>query len=93
METVYSKVKVVAQSDFSTTYRKVNSSIVLKGAMNSFNVMFPLARMFPVAVIHTHPSPSNLGGMMRSPKIRRKRGCEFFVKIWIDKKRAFTKKK
>ena len=34
------------------TYRKVNSSIVSKGLMNSFKEMFLLARMFPIAVIH-----------------------------------------
>ena len=33
-------------------YQKVNSSIVSKGAMNSFKEMFPLARMFPLAVMH-----------------------------------------
>ena len=32
-------------------YRKVNSSIVSEGAMNSFKEMFPLA------VIRTHPHP------------------------------------
>ena len=30
-----------------TTYQKVNSSIVTKGAMNSFKKMFPLAIMHP----------------------------------------------
>ena len=34
------------------TYQKVDSSIVLKGAMNSFNEMFSLVRMFPLAVMH-----------------------------------------
>ena len=33
------------------TYQMINSSIVSKGAMNSFNEMFPLARMFPLAVM------------------------------------------
>ena len=33
-------------------YQKVNSSIVSKGAMKSFNERFPLARMFPLAVMH-----------------------------------------
>ena len=37
-------------------YQKINSSIVSEGAMNNFKEMFPLARMFPPAVIHT-PSP------------------------------------
>ena len=36
----------------ATTYQKINSYIVSKGAMNSFKEMFPLARMFPVAVMH-----------------------------------------
>ena len=31
------------------------SSIVSKGAMNSFKEMFPLVRMFPLAVKHTPP--------------------------------------
>ena len=34
------------------TYQKVSSSIVSKSAMNSFNEMFQLARMFPLAKIH-----------------------------------------
>ena len=33
-------------------YQKVNSSIVPQGTMNSFKEMFPLARMFPLAVMH-----------------------------------------
>ena len=33
-------------------YQKVNSSIVSKGAMNSFKEIFPLVRMFPLAVTH-----------------------------------------
>ena len=37
----------------ATLYQKVNSSIVSKGAMNSFNKIFPLATMFPLAVMHT----------------------------------------
>ena len=36
----------------ATTYQMVNSSVVSKGAMNSSNEMFPLARMFPLAVMH-----------------------------------------
>ena len=36
----------------AAAYQKVNSSIVSKGDMNSFNEIFPLARMFPLAVIH-----------------------------------------
>ena len=39
-------------SSAATTYQNINSSIVSKGAMNSFNEIFPLARMFPLAVIH-----------------------------------------
>ena len=34
-----------------TTHQELNSSIIFKGAMN-FKKMFPLARMFPLAVIH-----------------------------------------
>ena len=34
------------------THHKVNSSIVSKGAMNSYDEMFPLAKMFSLAVIH-----------------------------------------
>ena len=49
METSYNCAKWCS----STTYQKVNSSIVSKGAMNSFNEMFPLARVFPLAVMHT----------------------------------------
>ena len=36
----------------TTTYQKVKSSTVSKGARNSFKEMFPLARMFPLAVMH-----------------------------------------
>ena len=36
--------------------QKFNNPIVSKGAMNSFKDMFPLARMFLLAVMHT-PSP------------------------------------
>ena len=36
----------------SHNYQKVNSSIVSKGVMNSFNEMFPLARMFPQVVMN-----------------------------------------
>ena len=36
----------------ATMYQKVSSCIVYKGAMNSFNEMLPLARMFPLAVMH-----------------------------------------
>ena len=57
METVYSKLKVGTSYNCSkwcspTTYQKVNSSFVSKGPMNSFNKMFPLARIFPLAVMH-----------------------------------------
>ena len=38
------------------TYQKVNSFILSKSAMNSFKEMFPLSRMFPLAVMHTNPS-------------------------------------
>ena len=48
METSYNCAKWCS----ATTYQKVNSSIVSKGAMNNFNEMFPLARMFPLAVMH-----------------------------------------
>ena len=37
----------------ATTYQKLNSSVVSKGAMKSFNEMFPLVRIiFPLAVMH-----------------------------------------
>ena len=43
------------------TYQKVNSSMVSKSAMNCFNEMFSLARMFLLAIMHTpciaYPSP------------------------------------
>ena len=32
--------------------QKVNGSVVSKGAMNSFQEMFALVRMFPLAVMH-----------------------------------------
>ena len=35
----------------ATTYQKINSSIVSKGALISFKEMFPLDRMFPLAVM------------------------------------------
>ena len=37
----------------SNTYQNVYSSIVSKGTMNSFNDKIPLARTFPLAVMHT----------------------------------------
>ena len=38
------------------TYQNFITSIVSKSAMNSFNEMFPLTRMFQVALMHTpHP--------------------------------------
>ena len=58
METVYSKLKVgnllylrkvMLSHD---AYQKVNTSIVFRGAMNNFNEMFPLAKIFPLAVMH-----------------------------------------
>ena len=42
----------------ATAYHKVNSSIVSKGAMNSVKEMFPLARMFLLAVMHTSSCPA-----------------------------------
>ena len=48
METSYNCAKWCS----ATTYQKVTSSIVSKDAMNSFNEMFPLARMFPLALMH-----------------------------------------
>ena len=50
---------------FNMTFQKAfNSCIVSKGAVNSFKEMFPLARMFPVAVMHrkagTHLPPQCL---------------------------------
>ena len=47
METSYNCAKWCS----ATTYQKVNSSIVSKGAMNSFNEMFPQA-MFPLVAMH-----------------------------------------
>ena len=48
METSYNCTKWCS----ATMYQKVNSSIVSESAMNSFNEMFPLARMFPLAIMH-----------------------------------------
>ena len=50
METVYSNKKLETSYNCTiwcsaTTYQKINSSIVYKGAMNSFKEMFPLALM------------------------------------------------
>ena len=49
METVYSNKKLETYNCAiwcsATTYQKINSSIVSKGAMNSFKEMFPLALM------------------------------------------------
>ena len=39
---------------------KINSSVISKGAMNKLREMFPLARMFPLAVMHTTPPPPPL---------------------------------
>ena len=39
----------------STMYQKINSSIISKGTMNSFKQMFPLAKMFPPAVMTLVP--------------------------------------
>ena len=36
---------------------KINSSVISKGAMNKLREMFPLARMFPLASMHTTPPP------------------------------------
>ena len=57
METVYSELKVGMSYNCAiwcsaTTYQKVNSSIVSKGAMNRFKEIFPLV-MFPLPVMHT----------------------------------------
>ena len=47
-------------------YQTINSSIVSKGAMNCLNKMFPLARIFPLAVMYRgrskkgHVTNSNL---------------------------------
>ena len=45
---------------FSTTYQKVNSSIVSKGAINSIKEILPPARMFPLAVMHRVLFPSDI---------------------------------
>ena len=58
METIYSKLKLETSYNCSkwcsaTTYQKVNSSIIVStGVMNDFNERFPLAKMFPLAVMH-----------------------------------------
>ena len=36
-------------------YQNINSSIIFKCAMNSFREMFSLARIFPLALMHTPP--------------------------------------
>ena len=46
----------------ATTYQKINSSIVSKGVINSFNKKFPLARMFPLAIMHTPLPLAERGG-------------------------------
>ena len=51
METSYNCTKWCSTRTYQK--EKVDSSIVSKDAMNSFNEMFPLARMFPPAVMHT----------------------------------------
>ena len=57
METVHSELKL--ENSYNCTiwcsammYQKINSSVVSKGAMNKFREMFPLARIFPLAVMH-----------------------------------------
>ena len=50
METIYSKLEVETSYNCTkwcsvATYQKVNSSIISKGAMNSFKEMFPLTVM------------------------------------------------
>ena len=50
METIYSKLEVETSYNCAkwcsvATYQKVNSSIISKGAMNSFKEMFPLTVM------------------------------------------------
>ena len=40
-------------SSTATRYQKINGYIVSKGAMNSFKEIFPLSRMFPLAVKYT----------------------------------------
>ena len=63
METAYSKLKWEISYNCEkwcsdkTYHQKVNSSIVSKCAMKSFNETFPLARIFPLAIMHT---PSHL---------------------------------
>ena len=52
------------------TYQKVNGSIVSKDAMNSFNEMFPLARMFPLAVMHTPHTPQKKTTLKKPSPIR-----------------------
>ena len=62
-------------------YQKVNSSIVSKGAMNSLKEMFPLARMFPLTVMHT-PSPSSVGLWTSITELRRPTCAFHFVEIF-----------
>ena len=43
-------------------YQNVDSSIVSKGAMNVFNEIFPLARIFPLVVMHKEWGRMGVGG-------------------------------
>ena len=86
----------------STTYQKVDSSIVSKGAMNNFNEMFPLARMFPLAVMHRfwyRCSPVNFAKFLRKPFLQNTSGGCFWQEMnWISllnlktRKKSFSKK-
>ena len=57
METFYSKLNVgnplyMSEVMLLHDVPKGYSSIVFEGVINSFNEMFPPARMFPLAVMH-----------------------------------------
>ena len=55
-ETVYSELELgnpLKLCNMMLSDDVINSPIVSKGAMNSFKEMFPLARMFPVVVMHS----------------------------------------
>ena len=64
----------------ATTNQIVNSSIISKGAMNSFNEKFLLARMFPLAVMQSGDLNKVKWGVPRMHKehIRQKKyWCDF----------------
>ena len=55
------KPPIIAQYDAQQgVTKKINSSIISKDAINKFREIIPLARMFPLAVIHTPSSPFSM---------------------------------